>query len=324
MNPTEIVNKKILIACLDWGMGHLTRSSVLIKKFIAQNNQITFAGNAFQINFIKREFPDIEVVSLSGYEVKLSSQKNTYLQLFSQFYKLNKSVNNEKKWLNDLLKNNQFDIIISDNRYGFYSSNIYSILLSHQLRLQVPFFKKIVNRKLSKFHSKFNEIWIPDLEDKSLTGDLSNNQIQTTKTYIGLLSRFNFEKRTILYDFVAIVSGPMPESIRFQNMLLELQLNSKKNILIITPHQPEKILNKNICINPSTEEMNKILNESNTIIARAGYTTIMDVVTLNKNAILIPTPGQYEQTYLASIVKHKRINFYDEHEFLKLVKQGFN
>ena len=49
------------------------------------------------------------------------------------------------------------------------------------------------------------------------------------------------------------------------------------------------------------------LNQSNVIISRSGYSTIMDLLALGKKAFFIPTPGQNEQEYLAEICEKKGI-----------------
>ena len=51
-----------------------------------------------------------------------------------------------------------------------------------------------------------------------------------------------------------------------------------------------------------------ILN-SIVVISRPGYSSIMDLTTLGKRAIFIPTPGQTEQEYLARYLKDKKIYF---------------
>jgi UDP-N-acetylglucosamine:LPS N-acetylglucosamine transferase len=37
------------------------------------------------------------------------------------------------------------------------------------------------------------------------------------------------------------------------------------------------------------------------VISRSGYTTLMDLVALDRSALIIPTPGQAEQEYLADL-----------------------
>ncbi len=45
------------------------------------------------------------------------------------------------------------------------------------------------------------------------------------------------------------------------------------------------------------------ISTSEIVICRAGYTSVMELVTMRQKAILVPTPGQTEQEYLA---KHLR------------------
>jgi predicted glycosyltransferase len=49
----------------------------------------------------------------------------------------------------------------------------------------------------------------------------------------------------------------------------------------------------------NAEELNQIICASEFVVARCGYSTIMDLIKLQKRALLIPTPGQPEQEYLA-------------------------
>ena len=52
-------------------------------------------------------------------------------------------------------------------------------------------------------------------------------------------------------------------------------------------------------------ELEQAFNESERVLCRSGYTTIMDLVKLQKKAFFIPTPGQYEQEYLAKKYKEE-------------------
>lgn len=57
----------------------------------------------------------------------------------------------------------------------------------------------------------------------------------------------------------------------------------------------------------TSKDLETTINSSKLIISRSGYTTIMDLAKLNKRAIFIPTPGQYEQLYLADILSKQKI-----------------
>ena len=49
-----------------------------------------------------------------------------------------------------------------------------------------------------------------------------------------------------------------------------------------------------------------LISGSDLIITRAGYSTIMELVSLKCSAVLIPTPGQTEQEYIASMLSDKQ------------------
>ena len=55
------------------------------------------------------------------------------------------------------------------------------------------------------------------------------------------------------------------------------------------------------------EELNKEMNKAEYIISRSGYSTIMDIRNASEKSILIPTPGQTEQEYLAGYLQEKKI-----------------
>jgi UDP-N-acetylglucosamine:LPS N-acetylglucosamine transferase len=53
----------------------------------------------------------------------------------------------------------------------------------------------------------------------------------------------------------------------------------------------------------TSTEIENAFNESEIVLCRSGYTTIMDLTKLHKKAFFIPTPGQFEQFYLARRLK---------------------
>lgn len=48
-----------------------------------------------------------------------------------------------------------------------------------------------------------------------------------------------------------------------------------------------------------TRELNQLICAAPLVICRPGYTTLMDMIKLRKKTVMIPTPGQAEQEYLA-------------------------
>jgi UDP-N-acetylglucosamine:LPS N-acetylglucosamine transferase len=53
------------------------------------------------------------------------------------------------------------------------------------------------------------------------------------------------------------------------------------------------------------DELEIAIQESKYIICRSGYSSIMDLAFLGAKAFLIPTPGQFEQEYLAKKLKRE-------------------
>jgi predicted glycosyltransferase len=150
-----------------------------------------------------------------------------------------------------------------------------------------------------------------------LAGALSHpKKIPSNVIYIGPLSRFNrlpdVEKT---YDLLITISGPEPQRTLFENEILpQLKTFPGKAILIRgLPSERNIPASFNDCIKVENHlpasELNKIIEQSKMIISRSGYTTIMDLALLKKKAILIPTPGQSEQEYLAKYLSEKKYFF---------------
>ena len=310
----DIHNQQILISPLDWGFGHTTRCIPIIKRLLSQNNIITFAGNKTQTNFIRKEFPTIKTVFINGYNITLDSKKSTYLQITSQLFTITKAIKSEFAWVKNFVTNNKVDLIISDNRYGFRHHVIPSIFISHQLNLQVPKFKALVNKKLSAFINKFNTCWIPDNPSINLSGELSNpSQLTIPFQHIGIQSRFTKTNDLIKYDYLVIISGPKPENFNFLTQINNLFLNTSKSIAVASPIESlSKNQNIDYFITPSTQDLNRLINASTHIISRSGYTTLMDIYKLEKKGLFIPTKGQFEQEYLAKTIKQNNFTFIND------------
>lgn len=291
----HISNQSVLIAPLDWGMGHTTRCYSIVRDLLINDNTVVFAGDEKQRGWMKREFPAIQTVHLEGYQITLDSRKNTYVQLLSQFQKMKRAIRSEKKWVKNYCQENKVDLIISDNRYGFHHEKIKSIILTHQLNLQIPFGGALVNRKLKNWLEKFDQVWVPDFADHQLTGLLSKRNLDIPIDFIGPLNRFPAYPTEKNHDYLVILSGPEPERSHFLNRMMEKAKVSDLDWAFVGVELNEYPS----FINPSTNELAELMAKSETIISRAGYTTLMELTQLKKKAILYPTKGQYEQEYLS-------------------------
>ncbi|WNH13660.1 glycosyltransferase [Thalassobellus suaedae] len=157
-----------------------------------------------------------------------------------------------------------------------------------------------------QFIKKFNICWVPDTKGAlNLSGKLGH--ITTFKIpleYIGPLSRFEKKQATIINDVLILLSGPEPQRTLLEEKLLLEFKNYKGKVVfiqgIMETEQSIQVLGNMTIYNFMTSELlEKTINESALVLSRSGYTTVMDLAKLNKKAFFIPTPGQFEQEYLA-------------------------
>ena len=315
--------KKILISPLDWGLGHASRCIPIIRKLLKNNFEVIIGGNGRSFQMLKLEFPQLEFLDISGYSIKYPKNKNMVWKMMLSISNILKGISKEHKTLANIIKEKNIDIIISDNRYGLWNKSAYSVFITHQLFIKCPkyisFAEPILLLINKYFIKKFDECWIPDVEDENnFSGELSHkNKSFENIHFIGVLSRFENSKQInseIKYDIVSVISGPEPQRTIFEKIITSQLKKSKLKSLIIqgkTGEISKFSLNKNIEIvsHLETAEFENVLKSAKLIISRAGYSSIMDYATLGIKAILIPTPGQTEQEYLAEFHKSKR-NFY--------------
>ncbi|MEX1000799.1 MAG: glycosyltransferase [Crocinitomicaceae bacterium] len=313
MKPDDISGKTVLISPLDWGMGHTTRCIPIIRQLIQQNNQVIFAGTEIQNQLIAKDFPNLTLEKIDGYNIRLDGSKSTYLQLFQQWPKIRRVIQAEQKIAENLAKKHNIDVLISDNRYGFRSNGVKNIFMTHQLSPPLPTAKEFVGKKLRKYINKFDACWIPDEAHKQLARGLNDAPLKIPKHFIGWLSRFEEVDGPSERKYLIIISGPEPERSHFARKSMQKFANQGSCLFVLPEDMKETEVLK--VIHPSTAQLGKLINTSEIIISRAGYTTIMELIKLQKKAILIPTKGQYEQEYLAKHIEYPRFQFIPETKF---------
>ena len=316
----EVKVYTVLVAPLDWGLGHATRCVPIIRALKKQGYAVIIAANHTQQKFFELEFPDNRIVYLEGYNIQYASGKTgTRLKLLSQLPSFWKSVKREHQWLAEFIKDNSIDLVISDNRYGLYNQSIPSVLITHQLniisgnRLSESFIRKIHYKMIKPY----TECWVPDLPgEANLAGRLSHPSAMPSfpVKYIGLLSRWlenNNQKTEPVYKCCIILSGPEPQRTILEKKVLNNIGNLPYKIVLVrglpSEQTPISVPDNVTCFNhlPGNKLIQKVM-DSEMIISRGGYTTLMEMVTLQKKLILIPTPAQTEQEYLAAIWTQKQ------------------
>ncbi|MBK7762203.1 MAG: glycosyltransferase [Bacteroidetes bacterium] len=321
--------KKILIAPLDWGLGHATRCIPLISSFLNAGHIVHVAANQSIRTLLQTEFPELIFHDLPGYNIRYSAQKWMLpFTILKQVPQIVQAIRNEQSWLNLFLQRNAYDLIVSDNRYGFYHHSVKSVIITHQLQILVPqsiLLQKILNVFNHRLLNHFKECWVADYETDSMSGKLSAKSIHIPIKYLGNLSRFKgLPEQTKKYDIIVILSGPEPQrTLLEEEILKQVKALPYKTIVVRgKPSEDNKIRSYSPTINIinhlQANELEMMIQSSEIIICRSGYSTMMDLIKLNRHALFIPTPGQTEQEYLAEYFSHKKWGMYSPQETLHL------
>jgi UDP-N-acetylglucosamine transferase subunit ALG13 len=322
----ENINKiipgfRVLVAPLDWGLGHATRCIPIINVLIEHNIEVIIAAEPPIASLLKKEYPSLVILPLKGYHIKYSRSKNFFfLKMMAQLPRIILAIYSEKKWLKKMIPRYKIDAVISDNRFGLNFSKTPCVYVTHQLFIQTGnnFLDKIAQKINYHFINKFEQCWIPDAEGvHNLAGKLSHPSLLPTKPvkYLGILSRFKKIITEKKYSLLIILSGPEPQRSIFENILVA-QLESVEGRVVLVrglpgTHKLNIVEHKNLEVHDHlpAEALNELIQQSVNIIARCGYSTVMDLAVLKQKAILVPTPGQTEQEYLATSLLEKKLFF---------------
>lgn len=298
MHPSELQHKRILFACFDWGLGHVARSISLIRQLEEQGNAVIFAGSREQISVIQAYNFQGRTLDLEGSNLRFKGDGNFVLEGIRNLLKGPKFIRRDLRLVRDLVKNDAIDVILSDHRYGFRHPRIHSVFLTHQLNLPED-----TPRMVSMLHKNwlidFNEIWLFDDREKNLAGKLSLGD-HPNCTHIGFYSRFQLmDAPKQGGGIVAVVSGPEPYADQLFELFLKIASNSVQKMMIICPERFSREIPANVELIHDWELGDQAILSADLILSRNGYSTLMDLAVLGKKAIIIATPGQSEQLYLA-------------------------
>lgn len=315
----EIFNKagikpRILVAPLEWGLGHATRCIPIIRELINLDCIVIIAAEGSTENLLKAEFPKLAYVKLNGYRLRYNRRRSLFMfKLFIQIPRIIYTIYTEHFWLKKIVNDFNIDAVISDNRFGLFHYKIPTIYITHQVRIKTG--RRLTDRWAKSIHQwfikKYTICWIPDFESApGIAGELSHGpDIPSNAQYIGCLSRFEHTPEiNKKYDLLFCVSGPEPQRSIFENLLVGEAKNFEGKILLVRglpgknieplDHLPNMVVRDHL----TASELNEALQSAPIIISRSGYTSVMDYLKLGCKAILVPTPGQKEQEYLADIL----------------------
>ena len=316
---------KILVAPLNWGLGHATRCIPLVRQHLELGDEVVLGGDGESLMLLQRHFPQLRVIHLPSLELRYSAndqQRGFYLRAIPALLRFTIA---DHYYLRQQLAIEHFDLIISDNRFGLFTRQTRCVYITHQLYVRLPRRLRIFEPFARAIHAcvfkRYHEVWVPDYANRenSLAGELCHGgSFDTHVKYIGPLSRFASSQGTPKpyhapvadnseYSVVAILSGLEPQRSIFERTILERYANSSDKVLLVRGKVAEAqtmISRNNITIvaSLSDQALMDAMKQATTIITRSGYSTIMDLAVLGllHKAELHPTPGQSEQEYLAS------------------------
>ena len=313
---------KIFIAPLNWGLGHATRCIPLVRQYLERGDEVVLGGDGESLLLLQRHFPQLRVIQLPSLELRYAAndqQRGFYLRAIPALLRFTIA---DHYYLRQQLAIEHFDLIISDNRFGLFTRQTRCVYITHQLYVRLPRRLRIFQPLARAIHAcvfkRYHEVWVPDFanSENSLAGELCHGGcFDTYVKYIGPLSRFASSegtpkelRRNSEYSVVAILSGLEPQRSIFEQAILERYANTPDKVLIVRGKVAEaqtKISRNNITMvaSLSDQALLEVMEQATTIIARSGYSTIMDLAVLGllHKAELHPTPGQSEQEYLASL-----------------------
>lgn len=310
--PNYYMKKRILVAPLNWGIGHATRCIPIINALLDQGYFPIIASDGDALNLLKKEFPNLIFDELPSYDITYAKKGSLFKwKLLMDVPKLLKVINEEKQATKFLIKTYNIDGIISDNRLGVSSKKIPSVFITHQLNVLSGSTTWLSSKMHQKIIKKFDECWIPDNENTpNLSGKLGHiKDVELATKYLGPLSRLNKIETPIVYDLMVLLSGPEPQRTFLEEKLFNALKTYQGKILFVKGKiedlQTTDIIGNFTIYNfMNTKSLEQAINSSNLILSRSGYTTIMDLAKIGKKAFFIPTPGQFEQEYLAERLDH--------------------
>ena len=314
---------RILICPLNWGLGHASRDVPVIQKLIGAGHEVILAGDGMPLKFLETEFPGLESVLLpQSFRISYFKHLPAWLKIFiiSPFLLYGFII--ERYWLKKIIRMIRPEVIISDNRYGLWSENVKSILITHQCSIKFPGFLKFMEYPAALFIrlliEGFDTCWIPDYPGpQNLSGDLSHRfPPPANASFIGPVSRFSMpsvpEEKEAPPDvyLLILLSGPEPQRTKLERIVLKQASALTVNTIIMQglPGRNETVEpgpNLTMISHLPSRELRGLIQKARFIICRSGYSSIMDLAKMRKKALIVPTPGQTEQEYLADNLSEK-------------------
>ncbi len=304
--------KTILVAPLQWGLGHATRCIPIIQALLDHDFEVLLASDGPALLLLQKEFPELESIELPSYNIEYPKKGSHFkLKILLKLPQIKKAMDAEKSIVKQLVKAGKIHGIISDNRFCVRNKAVPSVFITHQLNVLTGSTTIATSKMHQNIIKKFDACWVPDVQDSilNLSGKLGHlKREEFPITYIDVLSRMKKKEVPKTTDILVLLSGPEPQRTILEEILKDSLKNIEKRVLMVRgkvekEQKWEDFENIKTVNFMASEELENAINACEIVISRSGYTTIMDLTVLEKKAFFIPTPGQYEQEYLAKRLK---------------------
>jgi UDP:flavonoid glycosyltransferase YjiC (YdhE family) len=326
INNPKARNPRVLVAPLDWGLGHATRCIPIIKELLNQKCEVIIAAVGAQKAILQAEFPSLTLIEIPGYGIRYDKNRAlTMLRLIGAIPKILIRIKQEKAWLKRFSASEKPDLVISDNRYGLTLPGVFCVFMTHQLRIRTSLGRladALLQRMNYRLIGHFSRCWVPDIEaGEGLAGALSHPaRLPDIPTrYIGWLSRFgkfSQQHRGVAApikdpELLILLSGPEPQRSLLEAGIVAQAGGDIGNIVLVRglPEGGPALAGippgLTVYDHLPAVELEPLMRRSRLVVARSGYSTVMDLARLGKRALLIPTPGQPEQEYLGPFLAGK-------------------
>ncbi len=319
----------VLVAPLDWGLGHATRCIPLIHALTDMGYRVLIASDGPQEKLLKKEFPHHSFLKLPGYKIQYSRSRGWLpFKIIQQLPALLRIIQREHRWLQTVIEQYKIDLVIADNRYGLWTNKIPSVFITHQLTIKARYgwLEKLIQKINYRYINRFTACWVPDMkEHDGLAGVLSHpiKKPRIPVAYLGLLTRFQVKETNTKKHITVLLSGPEPQRTLLEEKIIEQAEQIQQPITLVRglPNTEEKPALSSFIQHFNhleTKELENLLQQSELVIVRSGYTSLMELMQLKVKTILVPTPGQTEQEYLANVLKEKGYAVHMKQELFNL------
>ena len=310
-------SRRVLFAIHDWGLGHATRSLVLIRSLVARGDRVlVLMAESPGLALLRAELGDAcdfhpyaDIPKpFSRYPAVFYARMSLAVPQIRLRFAL------EQRLTERLVRERRIDVVVSDSRFGVWSREAPSYCLFHSLRQIIPgrprWLERQVERAQRHLLRPYRAILVPDAEgSESLAGDLAHDVDldwgEGRIVYLGPLTELRGDTDPDIDCFFSISGVEPHHSMLAQRVLAALPaLGGRIVVALGRPEAAGETTTKGNAIVHGylgRRAQGEMLARSRVVVGRSGYTTLMELSAWGKRAFFVPTPGQSEQEYLAQL-----------------------